>query len=145
MNHPQTHPILTPVPNPTLDDLASALLSAKAVLANAQKAVYAAEEALVAVVGAEDEGSFTVRCDGFKVTTTQPITRAVNATALEAIRREFPEDLFQAMFDFKPSLNVRLFKECEHLRPEVWKMACKAVTSKPGKIAVKVELLGGEV
>jgi len=67
MTHPQTHPILTPVPNPTLDDLAAALLSAKAVLTTAQKAVYAAEDALVAAVGAEDEGSFTVCCDGYKV------------------------------------------------------------------------------
>jgi hypothetical protein len=68
----------------------------------------------------------------------------VDKEALEAIRREFPEDLFEAMFDYKPSLNVKLFKECKHLRPEVYALACKAVTSKPSKISVKVELLKGE-
>ena len=142
MTQPANNPF-TVIETPSLDQLAANLLQAKAAAAQAQEAVHAAETALVQAVGAEDEGSFTVRCDGFKITTTQPITRTVNKTSLDAIRREFPEDLFEAMFDFKPSLNVRLFKECEHLRPEVYRLACKAVTSKPAKISVKVEPLGG--
>ena len=131
-------------PQTSLDELARALQAAKKQLTRAQVAVLKAESAIVSAVGSEDEGSLTVRSDSFKITTTQPITRTVNKTSLDAIRREFPEDLFEAMFDFKPSLNVKLFKECEHLRPEVYALACKAVTSKPSKISVKVELLKGE-
>ena len=130
-------------PQTSLDELARALQAAKKQLTLAQAAVLNAESAIVSAVGSEDEGSLTVRSDSFKITTTQPITRTVNKTSLDAIRREFPEDLFEAMFDFKPSLNVRLFKECEHLRPEVYRLACKAVSSKPGKISVRVEPLGG--
>lgn len=126
---------------PCLDDLARALREAKEVAAIVQQKVYDSEKAIVAAVGAETEGSFTVRCDHYKITTTQAIARSVDKDALEAVRREFPEDLFEAMFDYRPSLNVKLFKECEHLRPEVYALACKAVTSKPGKVAVKVEVL----
>lgn len=128
-------------PQTSLDELARALQAAKKQLTRAQVAVLYAESAIVSAVGSEDEGSLTVRSDSFKITTTQPVNRSVDKEALEAIRREFPEDLFEAMFDYKPSLNVKLFKECEHLRPEVFKLACKAVTSKAGKIAVKVEAL----
>jgi hypothetical protein len=128
-------------PQTSLDELARALQAAKEQLTRAQAAVLNAESAIVSAVGSEDEGSLTVRSDSFKITTTQPVNRSVDKEALEAIRREFPEDLFEAMFDFKPSLNVKLFKECQHLRPEVYALACKAVTSKAGKIAVKVEAL----
>lgn len=131
-------------PQTSLDELARALQAAKEQLTRAQAAVLNAESAIVSAVGSEDEGSLTVRSDSFKITTTQPVNRSVDKEALEAIRREFPEDLFEAMFDYKPSLNVKLFKECEHLRPEVYALACKAVTSKPSKISVKVELLKGE-
>ncbi len=137
MNQP-----LTAVESPSdLDSLAEGLIRAKRVLALAQEEVRKAETAIVNVVGAETEGSFTVRCDGFKITTTQPVTRTVNKVTALAISRELPPDIFEAMFDFKPSLNVRLFKECEHLRPEIYSQVAKAVTSKPGKIAVKVEAL----
>lgn len=122
-----------------LDTLAARLLQAKAAVKAAQQTVLSIEQDIIAAVGVEDEGSFTVRSDNFKVTTTQPVTRSVNKATVEAIRREMPEDLFQAMFDFKPSLNVKLFKECRELRPEVYALAAKAVTSKPGKVAVKVE------
>lgn len=130
-------------PQTSLDELARALQAAKEQLTRAQAAVLNAESAIVSAVGSEDEGSLTVRSDSFKITTTQPVNRSVDKEALEAIRREFPEDLFEAMFDFKPSLNVKLFKECEHLRPEVYRLACKAVSSKPGKISVRVESLEG--
>lgn len=122
-----------------LDTLATSLLQAKAAVKAAQQAVLAIEQDIIAAVGVEDEGSFTVRSDNFKVTTTQPVSRSVNKTTVEAIRREMPEDLFQSMFDFKPSLNVKLFKECRELRPEIYALAARAVTSKPGKVAVKVE------
>lgn len=146
MNQPLTNPLATPLTDNStdLDQLCVDLLLAKRKLSRAQEDVREAEAMIVKAVGARSEGSFTVQCDNFKVTTTQPITRTVNKVSLDAIRREFPEDLFQAMFDYKPALNVKLFKECEHLRPEVFALACKAVTSKPGKVAVKVDSLGGE-
>lgn len=136
-----THPLTVVSAEPDLDQLAMNLLLAKKALSAAQEDVREAEVAIVNAVGAEDEGSFTVRCDNFKITTTQPIGRTVNKTTALAIARELPPDIWEAMFDFKPSLNVRLFKECQHLRPEVYSLVAKAVTSKPGKIAVSVEVI----
>lgn len=138
--HPHAHP-LTAVPNPSLDDLALQYQAAKRMLASAQEAVDLAASDLIKAVGLETEGSFSVRCDHYKITTTQPVNRTVSKAAVLAILREIPEDIGQALFEFKPSLNVKLFKECEHLRPEIYRMACKAVTSKPGKAQVKVEVL----
>lgn len=138
--HSQTHQ-LTPIPNPSLDDLALQYQAAKRMLASAQEAVDLAASDLINAVGLETEGSFSVRCDHYKITTTQPVNRTVSKAAVLAILREIPQDIGEALFEFKPSLNVKLFKECEHLRPEVYHMACKAVTSKPGKAQVKVEAL----
>lgn len=136
-----THPLTAVPPEPDLDQLSVNLLNAKKRLSAAQEDVREAEVAIIAAVGAEDEGSFTVRADHFKITTTQPITRTVDKDTAVALSRELPPDIFEAMFDFKPSLNVRLFKECEHLRPEIYHQVAKAVTSKPSKISVKVEPL----
>lgn len=133
-----TKPVLVPhVPN--LDDLARALMDAKKVLDAARKGVTAAEDALVQAVGARVEGSFTVNSDHFKVTTTAPVRRTVNPAQLEAIRHELPRALYEAMFHWKPELNMKNFRACEELDPEAYKLVCKAITSKPGKIAVKVE------
>lgn len=137
MNNPLT--VVTEAQD--LDQLGLNLLNAKRALSRAQEDVREAEVAIIAAVGAETEGSFTVRGDRCKITTTQPIARSVDKDTALAISRELPADIFEAMFDFKPSLNVRLFKECEHLRPEIYSQVAKAVTSKPGKIAVKVEVL----
>lgn len=135
MNNP-----LTAVPQvDDLDQLAFRLAHARQALAAAQEDVREAEAAIINAVGAEDEGSFTVRSDHFKVTTIQPINRTVNRTTALAISRELPPDIYEAMFDFKPSLNVKLFKECEHLRPEIYALVSKSVTSKPGKIRVEVK------
>lgn len=139
MNNPFVSIPATAPADVSLDDLGRRYLAAKDALADAQRKVLDAEQAIIDATGSEDEGAFTVRSELFKITTTQPVNRSVDKDALQAIRREFPEDLFEAMFDFKPSLNVKLFKECQHLRPEVYALACKAVTSKPGKISVKVE------
>jgi len=137
MNNP-----LTAVPSPTLDDLAANYLATKENLKRAQEAVDQAAQAVIDAVGVESEGSFTVRCDHYKVTTTQPINRTVNKSLAIDLRREIPEDIWEGLFDFKPSLNVRLFKDCQELRPEVYALAQKAVTSKPGKPQLKIEPLG---
>lgn len=136
MNQP-----LTAVTDHTLDDLSAIYLATKENLKRAQQAVDDAAQAIIDKVGVEREGSFTVRCDHYKVTTTQPVTRTVNKTAAIELRREIPEDIWEGMFDFKPSLNVRLFKDCEDLRPDVFKAVCRAITSKPGKPQLRVEFL----
>lgn len=136
MNQP-----LNVVPTPTLDDLAANYLATKENLKRAQEAVDKAAKAVIDAVGLEQEGSFSVQCDHYKVTTTQPINRSVNKSLAVDLRREIPEDIWEAMFEFKPSLNVRLFKDCKELRPEVFNLVQRAVTSKPGKPQLKIEAL----
>lgn len=125
----------------TLDDLCAEYLQAKAALKLAQQHTDRAAQRIIEAVGLNDEGSFTVKCDGYKVTTTQPINRSLNKSLVHDLRREIPADIWDAMFEFKPSLNVRLFKECQELRPDVHHAVSKAVTSKPGKPQLKLEEL----
>jgi len=130
---------LHPAPNaPDLDALAATLLAAKAEAEEARRKVLEAEQAIVAAVGAKDEGSFSVECDGYKVTTTQPVTRSVNREQARIVASELPADIAAAIFDWKPSLNVKLFKELERHQPQHFRLVARAVTSKPGKVSVKV-------
>lgn len=132
MNQPAT------IQTASLDALCAQLVQAKAAADAARRTVLDLEESIVALVGAKDEGSFSVECDSFKVTTTQPITRTVDKMLARDVFQKLPTDLANGIFDWKPSLNLKLFRELEKYQPEYHKVVAQAVTSKPGKVAVKV-------
>lgn len=131
--------IPAPLAEPTLDQLCAVLAVEKARLAKCQQNVREAEEAIVAVVGAKDEGSFSIDCDGYKVTTTQPVRRVVDTELAKDLQGELPPDIYASLFDWKPSLSVRVYKDLEKYQPDWFAKISRAVTSKPGKVSVKVE------
>ena len=94
-------------PNATLDDLALLWVEAKGAVLNAQRFLDKVTDRIAADVGTKDEGAFTVHCDHFKVTTNQPINRSVARSEAMDVLRSLPEDIGQAIFTFKPSLNVK--------------------------------------
>lgn len=132
---------LTAVPTkePTLNQLCAILLAEKAKLAAVQRNVREAEEAVVCHVGAKEEGSFTVHSDRYKVTTTQPVNRKVEPHLAKQLYGRIPQDIYDGLFDWKPSLSVKLYKELEKHQPEMFDVVSEAVISKPGKVSVKVE------
>ena len=95
------------------------------------------ESQLVALVGVKDEGSFSVALDDFKVTTTGRVTRSVEPGCFD-IRDRIGKDLFDRLFTFKPSLNVKAFKALREANPVAYRVACEVVTSKPAKPGIKV-------
>jgi len=123
----------------TLDAMCASLLEAKAQAEQARRQVLDIEEAIAQAVGTKDEGSFSVDCDAFKVTTTQPVTRSVNKELALDVMKKLPADLAHSIFDWKPSLNVRVFKDLQRYQPAHYATITPAVTSKPGKVAVKVQ------
>jgi hypothetical protein len=128
-----------PTEEPTLDQLAANYATEKAKLAAQQRAVRDAEEALIKLVGTKDEGSFTVHSDRYKVTTTQSVTRKVEPSLAKQLYNQIPRDLYAGLFEWKPSLSVKVYREVEKYQPEVFDLVSKAVTSKAGKPSVKVE------
>jgi len=123
---------------PTLDELAAAHLEAKENLAAAQAKLNAINEQIVQVVGTKDEGSFSVDGDSYKITTTQPITRSVDSKLAKDVYAKLPRDIADGIFSWKPSLNLKLFRELEKYQPEHFKAVARSVTSKPGKPQIKV-------
>lgn len=124
---------------PTLDQLCAILVAEKARLAIQQRNVREAEDALIAHVGSRDEGSFSVTSERYKVTTTQPVRRTVEPKLARDVMRELPADIADAIFTWKPELSLRVYRELEKYRPELHDAVSRAVTSKPGKVSVKVE------
>lgn len=123
---------------PTLDELAAAHLEAKENLAAAQAKLNAINEQIVQVVGTKDEGSFSVDGDSYKITTTQPITRSVDSKLAKDVYAALPRDIADGIFTWKPSLNLKLYRELEKYQPEHFKAVAQSVTSKPGKTQIKV-------
>lgn len=126
---------------PTLDDLCKALIEAKAAAYQANASVLTIEKKIVELVGSRDEGSFSVECDGYKITTTQPIRRTVDADKARAISAMLPRDIADTVFRWKPELNTSVYKNLREFQPTTFDQVCEAVTAKPGKVSLKVEAL----
>jgi len=126
----------------TLDSLASEHIAAKKALAQAQSDLDAVNQRIADAVGAKPEGAFSVEGDHYKITTTQPVARRF---ADEKLARDLwmslPKDTAEALIQWKPSLSVKVYKELEKYQPETFAKISRVVTSKPGKTAVKVEVL----
>jgi hypothetical protein len=130
-------------PQPTLDDLAAEHLAAKQAVAEANARLQAINDRIVEIVGTKDEGSFSIEGGAYKITTTQPLTRSVNKTTAQDVYRQLPQDLANGVFDWKPSLNLKLYRELEKYQPDYHALISKAVTTKPGKPQVKVVEIAG--
>ncbi|MEO0437914.1 MAG: hypothetical protein AAF098_13495 [Pseudomonadota bacterium] len=126
---------------PSLDDLCAHLINEKTKLENIQSNVRAAEKAIIAMVGTRTEGSFSVECDHFKVTTTQPIRRTVDKKLAQDLHQSLPKDIAESIFDWKLSLSTKVYKDLEKYQPQTHAAIARAVTAKPGKVSVRVEAL----
>tara|TARA_R110000824_G_scaffold113095_1_gene262675 strand:+ start:139 stop:525 length:387 start_codon:yes stop_codon:yes gene_type:complete len=83
------------------------------------------------------EGSHTVHAGNFKITTTASMRRTVDPDAWQEIRDDVPPELHKVI-RAKLALDVKLYKQLEQMRPEVFAVLAECVTTKPGSIAVKV-------
>lgn len=140
MNKPNNVHTL-PAPEPTLDDLAAAHIQARENLAAAQEQLNRINDQIVAKVGLKPEGSFSIEGDFHRVTTRQDIRRTVDAKLAQDVYNTLPRDLAEAIFDWKPSLNTKLYRELAKYQPDYHKLISTAVTSKPSKPSVSVKVL----
>jgi len=133
---------VVPTQQPTVDDLATEYLHAKKAVQSAQQRLDDIAGQIVSVVGVKDEGSFSVKGDAHKITTSQTVTRRFTDEKLARdLWMSLPKDTAEALIQWKPALSVKVYKDLEKYQPETFEKISRVVTSKPGKPSVKVEVL----
>ena len=126
----------------TVDPLASAVadyIAAKRDEDAAKKARIAAEERILALQPAKEEGATTVEAGGYKVTLTGSIS--YSADDLEAVRNITAKwDANLVPIKTSSVLDATGCKYLRANRPELWAQLARAVTTKPAKTSVKVSV-----
>lgn len=112
---------------------------AKGELSAARMEMERAEEALLAAVGAKEEGSQTVTVGDYKVTTTGKINRSLDAKAWDALKQQIPEPLANRLVRYKAEINLTELKFIAAHEPSYYAMVAPAITSKPAKTSVEVK------
>ncbi len=121
-------------------DAAASLVEARKIeLAAAQAALLDAEQAMLRLMPAKDEGSVTERGLHYKVTATYGVNRTLDAAALGAIRNEIPSALFDQAIEYAPKLKLAGVRYLQANEPETYAVLAQAITAKPAKPSVKVE------
>lgn len=125
----------------SIDEAATALAAAKHTENQARTARVAAEEALLAMLEARDEGTVSARGDAWKVTARYGINRTVDAAALEAVRAAVPCDLFEQVIEYKPAIKLPGLRYMRNNEPQTYAVLAQAITAKPAKPSVSIEAI----
>lgn len=112
-------------------------LDAKNELSKAQARLDSITSEILKTVDVKDEGSKTTKVDGYKVTTTQPIYRKVDASAWDQVSHRIPANM--APIKHKIEADAAGMKYLIDNEPEMWAMIAEAFTTTQGKVQVKVE------
>jgi len=131
-------PNLQVVPN-IIDVYANAYNEAKAEFNEAKSKMDNAFQCLIQAVGVKDEGTQSFNTDNYKISTTGKINRTVDAKKVEEIAQQLPEPLYNRLFKFKPSLDLKEYRYIENNEPQYHKIVSRAVTAKPAKPTLKIE------
>ena len=124
-------------------DLACAQLeAAKIAEARARDARIDAETAVLAHIEARDEGSVTLRGRGWKATAVYGMNRTIDEAALDSIRGTVPEAIFGQVFKYAPKLDLAGMRYVRNNEPELFAVMAQAITAKPAKPSVRVEITG---
>lgn len=118
----------------TMPQLASAWRTVKAAEDAAKAERLKLEEAIVALVPHQDEG--TVNQDGVAV--TFKVTRTVDTERLQAAWHELPEAA-QQLFRWKADIDTRAMRGAQQVAPAAYKTAAEFITAKPAKPSVAIK------
>lgn len=127
--------------NMTLDEACAALETAKINEERARQARIDAETLVLRHAQAKDEGSLTMRGRQWKAVVTYGVNRTIDAAALDAIRHRVPPALFEQVIDYKPALNLAGLRFMRNNEPSTYAVLAEAITAKPAKPSVRLELL----
>lgn len=114
-------------------------LDAKEAERQAAEARRLIEDELIAELGIaeSDEGSRTVKADGFKVKVTCRMNRSIDADALQEIAAEFGlTEHLGDLFRWKPDINAKAWKDAD---ASITAPLLAAITTKPGRPSFSIE------
>lgn len=100
----------------------------------------AAEQVICALVDRKTEGTVTTETSQYKIKTEHKLNRDVDATKLKGLESVIPVAILQRLIKFVPELSVRELRYLEENEPEYYKAFAVALTVKPAKTAVSVEI-----
>lgn len=129
-------------PQPTeIDHAAQYLRECKAAEEGAKAARIAAEDALIALVGCKTEGSTTIKTGYFAVKTTGKLTCSLDVPTFESIKDQIPEGIRDRLVRYKPELSLTELRHVESDEPQIYSVLAQALTIKPAKASVSVDVL----
>ena len=125
--------------NPTIDELAFELEVAKAKEASANAARIGAEQRLIELLGAKEEGAETHRGDQYKVTITGVMNRRFDAEALAGVAVQLSPELMGHCVRYKPEPISEGICYLRNNEPEAYAVLATALKVTPGKAQVRIE------
>lgn len=128
-----------------IERAAAALARAKADESAAQKARLQAEAALLAAIvdPLPTEGTTRVAAGAYKVTVRTSVSRSVDQEKLQELAKKIPEAVGKRLFRWKPELEMRELRYLQDNEPGMYSVLAEAITAKPAKPSVSVELVEG--
>lgn len=128
-----------------IERAAAALARAKAEESVAQKARLQAESALIALISdpLPTEGTTHVDAGTYKVTVRTSVSRSVDQDKLREIAASIPEAIGNRLFRWKADIEMRELRYLQSNEPGMYSVLAEAITAKPAKPSVSVELVEG--
>jgi hypothetical protein len=129
---------IQPFPN-NLDDLVADLVRCKQVEEQAKRERMQAEERILALVPAKEEGATTVEAGGLKVTLTGKLSyKADDLDAVREVTRKWDANLVPIKTTHELDATGCKFLRAE--RPELWAQLARVVTTSPAKTSVTLKV-----
>jgi len=97
------------------------------------------EGLIVAISDVREEGSSVTKTRYYKCTCTGKLTRKLDQEAWENIRDDIPLELQPVKT--KVDIDLPKLRAIESANPELFKLVCNAIATKPAKTSIKVEVL----
>lgn len=130
-------------PQPAPLDLASwELMTAKQAEEAARLHRIECEEKVIELVGLKPEGTTSIKTDYFKVATVAGLYRSLAPGGEDLIEKEGTAIMDQ-IIHYRPEVSVSGLKALATANPAAYGRIIKAIITKPGKPAVKVEPIEG--
>lgn len=123
----------------TIDEAAAELALAKREETEARAARIAAEEALLAMLEAREEGTVSAKGEAWKVSVRYAMNRSVDAAALSAIRDQVPPALLEQAIEYAPKIKLPGLRYLRNNEPDTYRVLAQAITAKPAKPSVSIE------
>ena len=134
------HLVEAPVPQPTeLDKLGQALREFSEMEQKGKQGRLAVEAQIADLAPVKEEGTSVTTTRFFKITTVGKLTRKLDPEAWANIEGDVPEDLRPVKLELK--LDLKKLRAIESANPELHRFVSKAISTKPAKTSIKVELL----